>query len=173
MQFHEYVTEIKDSLCEINQSGIDTATKLIRNAKKVIIIGNGGSAAIASHMQNDLVKACGIRAMCFYDTPLLTALSNDHGYNDVYYRQIDLWGDSEDVLVAISSSGQSQSILWSVARAKVLGVKVITLSGFEEDNPLRTKGDVNFYVPSSDYGYVEMAHSIITHYITDMLKCKS
>jgi D-sedoheptulose 7-phosphate isomerase len=170
MNFHEYVTEIHDNLCEILQSDIDTSIRLIRNAHKVIIIGNGGSAAIASHMQNDLVKACGIRAMCFYDTPLLTAMSNDHGYNDAYYRQIDLWGDSGDVLVAISSSGQSQSILWPVARSKVLGVKVITLSGFKEDNPLCTKGDVNFYIPSCDYGYVEMTHSIITHYITDRLK---
>jgi len=170
MQFHEYATEINDSLSEILQSDVDASIKLIHNAKKVIIIGNGGSAAIASHMQSDLVKACGIQAMCFYDTPLLTAMSNDYGYSDAYYRQIDLWGNEGDVLIAISSSGQSQSILYSVARAKVLKLDVITLSGFKEDNPLRSKGNVNFYIPSSDYGYVEMAHSIVCHYITDELQ---
>ena len=134
---------------------------------KVMVIGNGGSAAIASHMQNDLCKAVGLRAMVFSEVPLLTALTNDHGYQCVFERPVELWADAGDLIIAISSSGQSQNILRAVQAATAQGYRVITLSGFSADNPLRCLGDVNFYIPSLDYGYVESAHAALTHFLTD------
>lgn len=137
------------------------------NSGKVMAIGNGGSAAIASHMQNDLCKAVGVRVLDFSQVPLLTALSNDHGYACVYERPVKLWADADDLLVAISSSGKSENIICAVQAAAARGCRIITLSGFSADNPLRRLGDVNFYVASSEYGCVESAHAAITHFVTD------
>jgi len=135
---------------------------------KVMIIGNGGSAAIASHFQNDLCKSVQIRGMVFTEPPLLTALSNDISYIAAYRELVSLWGDKNDMLFAISSSGRSQNILDAVSAARTKGCStVVTFSGFAMDNPLRSMGDINCYVPSMEYGYVELAHSILTHYISD------
>ena len=132
-----------------------------------MLIGNGGSAAIASHMQNDLCKAVGVRAMVFNEPSLLTALSNDHGYGCVFERPTELWADNGDLLLAISSSGQSENILRAVRASVAQGCQVITFSGFGADNPLRRMGHLNFYVPSQVYGYVELVHSTLAHFLTD------
>lgn len=137
------------------------------NSGKVMVIGNGGSAAIASHLQNDLCKTVGVRAIAFSQVSLLTALANDHGYECVFERPVELWADADDLLVAISSSGQSENILRAARAALARGCRVITLSGFSADNPLRRLGDLNFYVPSPEYGHVESTHSVITHFLTD------
>jgi D-sedoheptulose 7-phosphate isomerase len=90
--------------------GIDRAVELINGARptgaKVMVIGNGGSAAIASHLQNDLSKAVGVRSLVFNEPSLLTALSNDHGYSCIFERPIQMWSEKDDVLLAISSSGR-------------------------------------------------------------------
>lgn len=139
--------------------------------RKVMIIGNGGSAAIASHLQNDLCKAGGIRAMVFTEPPLLTALSNDISYIAAYRELINLWADKGDMLIAISSSGRSQNILDAVNAARHAGCSsIITLSGFHPENSLRGMGDLNCYIASNEYGYVELAHSVIAHYISDQIK---
>jgi len=137
------------------------------NSGKVMVIGNGGSAAIASHLQNDLCQAVGVRAMVFAEASALTARANDHGYECVFEQPAELWADADDLLVAISSSGQSENILRAARAASARGCRVITLSGFSADNPLRRLGNLNFYVPSPEYGYVESAHSVITHFLTD------
>lgn len=142
-------------------------TAVAQTAGKVLLIGNGGSAAIASHMQNDLSKALGLRAMTFTETPLLTALSNDEGYVSVFERPIYLWANPGDLLIAISSSGRSENILRGVRACHARGGQTITLSGFNPDNPLRKLGVLNFYVPSNVYGYVESVHGVITHLLTD------
>lgn len=151
--------------------GVDKTLAIIlltrANSGKAMVIGNGGSAAIASHMQSDLCKSVGLRAMVFNQAPLLTAISNDHGYGCVFERVLELWADTGDLVVAISSSGQSENILRAVKTAVTRGCQVITLSGFSTDNQLRRLGDMNFYVCSSQYGYVESAHSVLTHLLTD------
>jgi len=135
---------------------------------KVMIIGNGGSAAIASHFQSDLCKAAQIRAMVFTEQPLLTALSNDISYIAAYRELVNLWADKGDILFSISSSGRSQNILDAVDIARERGCfPIVTLSGFLPDNPLRITGDINLYVSSKEYGYVELAHSVLAHYISD------
>jgi D-sedoheptulose 7-phosphate isomerase len=153
--------------------GAQAALDLIRSTKanncKVMVIGNGGSAAIASHTQNDLCKAVGARSLVFTEQPLLTALANDDGYETAYDSMIKLWADTGDLLIAISSSGKSENILRSVRSACAAGCKIITLSGFAADNPLRQMGDVNFYVPSSSYGPVEIVHAALAQFLTDAL----
>jgi D-sedoheptulose 7-phosphate isomerase len=172
MVFLGYIDLLHQVLSNVDceEQGFPIAINHIRSAKKVIIIGNGGSAAIASHMQNDLCKACGIRAMVLTEAPLLTALSNDDHYMKVYAKLTDLWIDKGDLLIAISSSGESHNIIGAAITARLNNANVITLSGFKMDNPLRRKGAVNFYIPSMDYGVVELSHSIITHYLTDMIQ---
>ena len=140
------------------------------NSHKIMLIGNGGSAAVASHVQNDLCKAGGVRAMVFTEPPLLTALANDNDYTYAFERLVKLWTDAGDLLIAISSSGQSENILRAVKVSGELGCQIITLSGFNADNPLRRMGHLNFYVASEVYGYVESAHSVLGHFLTDSIK---
>lgn len=134
---------------------------------KVMLVGNGGSAAIVSHLHNDLCKACGIRALVFHETPLLTALANDESYTAAFARGVELWAEPADMLIAVSSSGRSPNILAAVAAAVERGCHVVTFSGFAADNPLRTLGDVNAYVASSEYGPVELAHQMLIHWLSD------
>jgi D-sedoheptulose 7-phosphate isomerase len=136
---------------------------------KILLVGNGGSAAIASHMQNDLSKAGKIKALVFTEQPLLTAYSNDDGYETAYESMAKLWAGPNDVLVAISSSGKSENILRTCRVVEAVGGRIITLSGFTPGNPLRSIGDVNFYVESDSYGIVETAHGALGHYLTDSL----
>jgi D-sedoheptulose 7-phosphate isomerase len=165
------ITDINGQILDLNEglSLIITNLHKIKTAqKKVMIIGNGGSAAIASHLQNDLCKAAQIRAMVFTEPPLLTALSNDISYTAAYRELVNLWADNWDMLFSISSSGKSQNIIDAVHSARDHGCSpIITLSGFLPDNPLRSMGDINLYVSSEEYGYVELAHSVITHFISD------
>ncbi len=132
-----------------------------RSAKKVSVIGNGGSAAIASHVNADLLRSAGIRTASFNDPALLTCMSNDLGYEKVFEYPVKKLMDIGDVMIAVSSSGMSANILNGAHAAKGIGCAVITLSGFNKDNKLSSIGDVNFYVPSEDYGLVESAHQFI------------
>lgn len=136
---------------------------------KLIFIGNGGSAAIASHMAIDYWKNGGIPALCFNDGAQLSCLSNDYGYEAVFAKPIQFFARPRDVLVAISSSGQSPNILQGVEAAIRIGCKVITLSGFSPLNPLRKLGDLNIYCASYEYGFVELAHQLVLHMVLDLI----
>lgn len=133
----------------------------------VMIIGNGGSSAIASHMHNDLTKMAGVRTLVFNETALLTAFANDDGYETSFEKPLKMWAGPGSALLAISSSGRSPNILRAVEAARERGCAITTFSGFAPENPLRALGDVNFYVPSQVYGFVETAHAAIGHYLTD------
>ena len=121
-------------------------------------------------MQNDLCKAVGVRSLVFNEAPLLSALSNDLSYAAAFEVLVDLWAEDGDALIAISSSGQSENIIRAADAAKKKGCSVITLSGFKSNNPLRNRGLINFYVPADQYGFVELGHSILTHYLSDAAK---
>ena len=139
-----------------------------KQGKKLIFIGNGGSASIASHMAIDYWKNGGIRSTCFNEASLLTCLSNDYGYEYVFSKPIQMFAQRGDLVIAISSSGKSKNILNAVDAAREKECGVITLSGFKTDNPLRRCGDINFYVPSSSYGFVELSHLSICHAALDL-----
>lgn len=146
-----------------------TASDLTKqDSKKIYFIGNGGSAAIASHMAIDWMKNGGFATLAFNDGAALTCLANDLGYGQVFAAPLSRHAGNGDLLIAISSSGSSESILAGVNAARSKGAKVITLSGFKSDNPLRRLGDMNFYVPNDLYGFVEISHLTICHAILDL-----
>ena len=153
-------------------AGIDwmrqAATKTHAGGNKIMFIGNGGSAAIASHMANDFSKNGGLRATAFNDSSALTCLGNDFGYEHVFAKQIELHHREGDLLIAISSSGRSRNILNAVDTAVSGGCRVATLSGFAADNPLRRMGDINFYLESGAYGFVEIGHLALCHAVLDI-----
>ncbi len=150
------------------------ATKLIALTPSlggiVYVIGNGGSAGIASHFSTDLLKALQIPSQTLYDSNLMTCLSNDWGYENVFSYPLGKLLRPSDLLVAISSSGKSENILKAVAIAQAKRCKVITLSGFGETNPLRSMGTLNFWIDRSDYGLVETSHFFLLHTIIDLWK---
>ena len=137
--------------------------------RKIMFIGNGASASISSHMATDFWKNGGMRAIAFNDAALLTCLSNDYGYENVFGKSVEMFADEGDILVAISSSGKSENILNGVREARKRGVHVVTLSGFGSDNPLCGMGDINFYVPDGTYGAVEILHLSVCHCILDIV----
>ncbi len=146
----------------------EQALRAQADGNKVILIGNGGSAAICSHQAIEFLKNGGIRALALNDGASLTALANDFGYANVFAEQIKMIGLPGDLLIAISSSGQSTNILKGVEVARAHGIKVATFSGFKPDNLLRGRGDVNFYVASDQYGFVEIAHHALIQAILDL-----
>jgi D-sedoheptulose 7-phosphate isomerase len=134
-----------------------------------MFIGNGGSAAIASHQAVDFWKNGGVRAIAFNDTSLLTCIGNDYGFAQVFEKPVEMFADAGDVLIAISSSGRSENILRGARAARERGCHVVTLSGFAADNPLRALGHLNFYAPGQGYGLVEITHLSICHAICDAI----
>jgi D-sedoheptulose 7-phosphate isomerase len=125
---------------------------------RVIFIGNGGSAGIASHLAIDLSKNASVPAISFSDASMITCLANDYGFEEWISHAVRLNARAGDCLVAISSSGRSKNIINAVAKARAVGLDVITLSGMTVDNPLRKLGDINYWVDSRSYNIVETAH---------------
>ena len=152
----------------INQC-MANARRAHAEGNKLIFVGNGGSAAIASHMATDYSKNGGVRSLAMNDGSMLTCLGNDLGYDQVFAKQLELHARAGDLVIAISSSGRSANILNAVKAARAAGCSVITLSGFGADNPLRRLGDINFYLASDRYGFVEIGHLTICHAILDFI----
>ena len=134
------------------------------------LVGNGGSAGIASHIANDCLKGLGLRCLTLTDSNLLTCIGNDLGYENVYSMPLKILMKPEDVLIAISSSGQSLNIIKAAQVAQEKGAQVITLSGFLQDNPLRSLGDLNIWLDSDEYGLVEVGHFFLLHTMVDHYK---
>ena len=138
-----------------------------KSGKRVFIIGNGGSAAVASHTVTDFLNKGKLSASTIHEPALLTCMTNDYGYEEAFTRILSTVAGKGDVLFAISSSGQSVNIHNAVKRMQELEGTVISLSGFRYDNPLRLLGDLNFWIDSTDYGVVEMGHLFLLHHIAD------
>lgn len=159
--------------------GFDSAIAILRDRiiierKRLMFVGNGGSAAIASHMLMDYLNAGNIRTIDFTSPALLTCMANDYGWENVFSVPIEKSADRGDTLFAISSSGQSRNILNTCDAADKRGCTIITFSGMSEDNPLRSRGYLNFYVPSTHYGFIELTHEALLHGILDLfLKSQS
>lgn len=155
------------------QDAMESCVAWVQRARErggvVHLMGNGGSASVVAHAQNDLVKGCGVKALVHQDIPTLTAYANDQGYEASLRGPLKVWVQPEDLVIAVSSAGMSPNIVQAAAAAKAAEARVITLSGFQPDNALRQLGHVNFYVPSSNYGHVELTHAAILHYLTDRL----
>jgi D-sedoheptulose 7-phosphate isomerase len=151
------------SLAEGFRKAVTLILEESRRKGKIVFIGNGGSAAIASHQAVDYWKNGGIPAIAFNDASLLTCLGNDYGFEHLFAVPIRRFAERGDMVIAISSSGKSANILNGAQAALAKGCRVITLSGYAPNNPLRRLGHLNFYVPSSSYGVVEISHLSILH----------
>lgn len=174
--FDEFVQAVTPS-DEIIEK-ILVAKKILENmtaqGKKAVVIGNGGSAAMASHLAVDLTKNASTRAINFNEADLLTCFANDFGYDAAYGKAIEFYGDIGDVLIAISSSGTSKNILNAVEAAKEVGFgKIITFSGMSNNNPLSKMGDINFWVESRAYNIIENSHQVWMLSLVDLIIGKS
>jgi D-sedoheptulose 7-phosphate isomerase len=160
--FDQYFDELGQRLRDASAEELDalrrTFTRVRDRGRKVIVAGNGASAAIASHVAVDLTKTSGIRAINFNEADLITCLGNDYGYENWMAKAIEFYGDPGDVAVLISSTGRSPNVVIGAERARERGLGVVTLSGFQPDNPLRALGDLNLWVNSRRYNIVETTH---------------
>ncbi len=180
----KYFEELKTLMNAINATGkdsekievfcgIEKAAEIILSTAdsngKVIFIGNGASAAFSSHMATDFWKNGGIKATAFNDSSLLTCIGNDYGFECLFEKPLEVFADNRDLLIAISSSGKSENIIRGAKVAISKGCNLITLSGFNSENPLSKMGKINFYVGSSSYGPVEILHQAILHCLLDVI----
>ena len=152
------VNDIVQLLKQIQSSG-----------NRIFLIGNGGSAAIAGHICTDLINVCKVSAQVLHDAPQLTCFCNDYGYSDGYSKQLEILARPKDLLIAISSSGESKNMINAVAVAQTKDMNIFTLTGFDGDNPLRKQGDWNYWLESQLYGQLEIGHLFLLHHICDQM----
>lgn len=163
----------KEQLCDNYNRAIqmllDVFTRHKENGSQLFFIGNGGSSAIASHMTADFMKNGGMNTYSLYDQAVTTCMGNDYGYEYIFSRPLQFLIREDDLIVAISSSGNSKNIINAVETAKHKKAEIITFTGFEPDNQLKQLGDMNVYVPCKKYGIVESIHNLILQQIVDMI----
>tara|TARA_B100001105_G_C22159678_1_gene343776 strand:+ start:25 stop:603 length:579 start_codon:yes stop_codon:yes gene_type:complete len=158
--------EIKKKL--INLKKIFITVK--KNRKKILIFGNGGSAAIASHFSVDLTKNAKIRCTNYNEPDLITCFSNDFGYERWVEMAIKYYGNKGDVLIVISSSGKSKNMINAcIAARKKKFSKIITLTGHLVNNPVKKLGDINLWVNSKAYNYIENIHQFWLLSLVDLV----
>ncbi len=136
---------------------------------RLFFIGNGGSAAIASHMTADFMKNGGMNTYSLYDNAVTTCMGNDYGYEFIFSRPMEFLVKENDLIVAVSSSGNSGNIIRAIETAQSKKASVITFTGFSRENHVKRMGDINVYVPSMKYGMVESIHNLILQQIVDMI----
>ena len=159
-----------DQIVEKIISTKNTLVQAKKNNAKIMIFGNGGSAAIASHVSVDLTKNANIRSVNFNEADLITCFSNDYGYERWIEKAIDFYADDKDVLILISSSGKSPNMInaCKAARNKTMS-KIITFSGHDKNNPLSKLGDINFWIDSKAYNFIENTHQVWLLTIVDLI----
>jgi len=170
--FKNYSKSISDLLSLVDSNLIDQSVELIKKKIKtnntVCIVGNGGSASIASHVSVDFVKVSKVKSLTFNNSNLITCFANDYGYENWVKEAIKAYCFNNDLLILISSSGKSLNILNAAKYCKDSNIDLITLSGFNRDNELSKLGKVNFHVDSKNYNHIEMTHQIILLGIVDI-----
>ena len=168
---NDFSEKVKPDEKIINQ--LESVAELIKTTcdygNKILIFGNGGSAAISSHFSVDLTKNAGLRCVNFNEADLITCFANDYGFEHWVEKAVDFYGDKGDLLIVISSSGSSKNMLYGVKAARNGKFKaVVTLSGFA-DNPLRQLGDINLWVDSRAYNFIENIHQVWLLAIVDLI----
>ena len=137
--------------------------------RSVFWIGNGGSAALVSHLSQDLINQCGVRSLTFNDPSLITCMSNDYGYEQVFKRPLRALARERDVLMAVSSSGMSANIVDAARTALDIGMDLVTFSAFSAHNRLhKLQSTLSFHTPTDIYGHAELAHSALIHAAVDI-----
>lgn len=160
-------------MCKDYDEGIrfltDTFLSYKKDTARVFFIGNGGSAAIASHMTADFMKNGGMNTYSLYDNAVVTCMGNDYGYEYIFSKPLEFLVKEGDLVVAISSSGDSQNIINAIMVAKEKKAEVMTFTGFLPDNRARRLADISLYVPCGKYGMVESIHNLILQQIVDLI----
>ena len=136
----------------------DLIVKVKKNKSRVLIFGNGGSAAIASHVSVDLTKNVKVKAMNFNEADLITCFSNDYGYEKWVEKAVDFYADKNDTLVLISSSGKSRNMINACIAAKRKKITVISLTGHSKNNPLSKIANISLWIDSKAYNFIENTH---------------
>ena len=170
--YKKFFDTIKQQLenSELDQlNNISEKLKKIKKGNKAIIIGNGGSSALASHVSVDLTKNAKVRAINFNESDLLTCFSNDYGYEKVFEKALDFYADKGDVVIFISSSGKSKNLINDAKFAKKKKLFLITLTGFSKNNPLSKLGSINLWVNSKAYNIIETTHQIYLLSVVDKI----
>ena len=171
MSEKNFVNKYLEDFSSLSKPNDSVVTKIVdaknilleskKNKKKIMIFGNGGSAAIASHFSVDLTKNANIRCSNYNEADLITCFSNDYGYERWVAKAIEFYSDPGDVLILISSSGKSQNMIKACESARNKKIsKIITFTGHDKNNPLSKLGDINFWVDSKAYNFVENIHQI-------------
>ena len=162
--FTTYFSAIAESVETADSGDLERFACIVRavadQGGKVILVGNGGSAAMASHVAVDLTKAAGIRAVNFNESSLVTCFANDYGYDQWVAKSLLAHSDPGDLVILVSSSGESDNIVNAARVAEDLGLSLVVLSGFDPDNRLRSHGDVSLWVDSRSYNHVENSHQV-------------
>ena len=180
MSAEKFLKDYLTDFSKLVQSGDDIISDLVqvrdtivaanKNGCKTIIVGNGGSAAMASHFSVDLTKNAGVRCVNFNEADLITCFANDYGFDRWVEKVVEFYGDEGDVFIAISSSGSSMNMLNGCKAAKTKDFSsVITFSGFDAGNPLCQLGDINLWVDSKAYNFVENIHQVWLLAIVDLI----
>ena len=155
---------------EITVSKIISLLRETRSAKRnVFVIGNGASATMASHLTIDFWKNLEIKAHLFSDQASLTAVGNDISFDECFSEPLSLYGNSNDLLISISSSGNSKNIINGIETANKSNLTTISLTGMKKTNSANLASNYSLYYPGQSYGSVESAHALILHYIIDSL----
>ena len=143
--------------------------KSSRNGGKILIFGNGGSAAIASHVSVDLTKNARIRAVNFNESDLITCFSNDYGFERLVEKSVDFYADKKDCLILISSSGKSKNMINACKAAKRKKIKIISFTGHSTNNPLSKLSDLSLWINSKAYNFIENTHQLWLLTICDLI----
>ena len=147
----------------------DIFLKTSKKKGKILIFGNGGSAAIASHVSVDLTKNAKIRTVNFNESDLITCFSNDYGYEKWIEKAVDFYADKNDTLVLVSSSGKSMNMINACKAAKRKKIKVISFTGHTKNNPLSKIADLSLWINSKAYNFVENTHQIWLLTVCDLI----
>lgn len=173
--FETYNSELKnllklDSRTILKLNKVRNFLKVVKKKKKkVLIFGNGGSAAIANHFTIDILKNTEIRCVNFNEASTITCLSNDFGYENWVKKSIEYNSDKGDVVIIISSSGESKNMINACKYVKKKKLPLITLTGFKKENSVSKLGLVNFWVDSKIYNHVENTHQFLLLTVVDSL----
>ena len=168
------INESKSSIKEIN-SAVNTIIKTIEKGKKIVIFGNGGSAADAQHMAAEfvgryLIERDSLPAIALTtDTSALTGIGNDYGFEKVFARQCDALVNNGDLVIAISTSGKSPNIIEGIKTSKNKNAKIILLTG-KNNNKLKHLTDITIRVPSNETPRIQESHRIIIHIICEFVE---
>ena len=170
--FDLYKNSINNVLSSVSQVDLNKTIKMINEVIKkkgrIFIVGNGGSASIASHVSVDFAKVARIPSSTFNNANLITCFANDYGHDNWVTEAIKAYSIRNDMFILISSSGTSKNIVNAAKYCKKNSIQLITLSGFKKNNPLSKCGNVNFHINSNQYNFIEMSHHIILVYLVDI-----